>query len=141
MYVESVRRSSGVLLIALATLLASFVVIAPEAVADQGDYTVWSFTFANGQTYSGDTVGASGGQEKNNVPLGDTGYVIHISCSQQFAEGWNISGGFPTEGDDPAGFEILYFTLMKFHSDGEFKEDCSGSRVERRRRGQRQTFR
>ena len=68
MYLESVRRSTGVVLIALATMLASFVVIAPDVRADGGDFAL-DFVASEPTSYNHATGGGAYNDRTVNVDI------------------------------------------------------------------------
>ena len=117
MYIESVRRSSGVLLIALATMLASFVVIAPEVQA-ASPYSEYEFYFINGQVVTGTTLG--NGFE---APIPGTDYTIHVSCSDVFVSGWSSNGAFPNPTDHP-DWEIASYSIDRYKGNGTYHFTC-----------------
>ncbi len=114
------RKRVGFGLIAMAVLMASFVVASPEVASAAGNpYSEYRFVFANGMILEGSTAGQSGFE----APVFETGETVHVSCSDVFASGWSSNGGFPSP-NDGAGWEISSYTIDRYKGSGEYHFSC-----------------
>ncbi len=114
------RQQAGVLFLVLGMVLAGVVLTIPSAQASGQPYSEFTFTFENGITYSGDTIGLN----SMNAPFPYVeGAFLHVSCSATFDDGWNSNGEFPNPVDNP-DWQISSYFITRYRASGEFHLSC-----------------
>lgn len=118
------RRLAALVAFALVGSVLSVLQMTPARAADESyEYT---FEFVNGITISGSSdekngfVAGAGGTSVDNP----TGMTVHLSCSDDFPDGWGEKEG-PEQGVDTA-WQIATYTIAKI-KDGEVDKTCSGA--------------
>ena len=105
-----------------------------------GDGSEFRFVFDNGSILEGNALGpvyldgveitaaGEGVLTKNDYFFdpdglgGEDGFLMHLSCSDSFTNGWGQSGG-PMEGVD-VNWQIDYFAIARYKQGGEFFRNC-----------------
>jgi len=122
------RRKRRIRPLAVGTILSLLAVMLMAAPAGAGAPKVFTFTFENGITITGESednvafLADAGGADANNP----TGMEIHVSCSDDFP------GGFgEKDGPDPivdSAWQIASYSIGEV-KDGVYEEKCSGPPV------------
>ncbi|MEX2654634.1 MAG: hypothetical protein WD532_06330 [Acidimicrobiia bacterium] len=136
------KRVAGATALMILLYLLQIALFAPVAGAHTGEthacdtnYTEFTFVFVNGHVVDGDNCpesvysagkdieaffpGTGGAADYPNGP----GMQVHVSCSDQFTDGWSSKGG-PDIDDDP-NWKIASYTIQK-HPSGESSPDPCG---------------
>ncbi len=118
--VRAPRQQAGIFFLVLGMVLAGVVLTIPAAQATGQPYAEFTFTFENGITYSGDTIGL----DSMNAPFPYVpGAFLHVSCSATFEDGWNSGGEFPNPVDNP-DWQISSYFITRYRASGDFHLSC-----------------
>jgi hypothetical protein len=130
------------------TVTVTYEAFAEELVADNGETSGanYVFYFANGYVLFGSTETGDAtllDENRDPVPAGDwevvganqdifltvpydggadSGFQLHLSCSEAFIDGWGSTG--PIEGEDGDDWNVLAYEVLRFNTNGLFK-DCT----------------
>lgn len=120
--VRAPKQQAGIALLVLGLVLAAVVITVPGVQAQSvgQQYSEFEFTFVNGTTFSGDTIG----MDSFDVPFTPVpGEVLHVSCSDTYNDGWNSDGGFPNAVGNP-DWEIASYFITRYRPTGEVHFTC-----------------
>ena len=100
-----------------------------DPVPASGTGILYSFTFVNGQTLTGNGpanntlfLSGAGGTDVDNP----TGMNVHVSCSDPYPDGWGAKDG-PKLGVDTA-WQLASYQIVKYN-DGSIDKTCGSDSV------------